>query len=77
MRKRSEHEIIMDILLVVQKPKTKYEAVQEARSNSRQIYNYLKLVERSGLIQITSDKMLVITAKRRQLVQLYQAAENA
>lgn len=65
----------MDILLVVQ-PKTKYEVVQEARSNSRQIYNYLKLVERSGLIQITSDKMLVITAKGRALLQLYQAAER-
>jgi predicted transcriptional regulator len=69
-------DIVAEILQSVQEPKTKYQVILEARSNTRQIRNYLNVMHRSKLIRTTPDNMLVATEKGRELLRLYRQAEK-
>jgi predicted transcriptional regulator len=73
---RSTQDIVAEILQSVQEPKTKYQVILEARSNTRQIRNYLDLMQKSKLIRTTQDNMLVATEKGRELLRLYRQAEK-
>ncbi|HEY7508071.1 MAG TPA: winged helix-turn-helix domain-containing protein [Nitrososphaera sp.] len=75
-RVRSMQDIVAEILQSVQEPKTKYQVILEARSNTRQIRNYLNVMHRSKLIRTTPDNMLVATEKGRELLRLYRQAEK-
>ena len=75
-RIRSTQDIVAEILQSVQEPKTKYQVILEARSNTRQIRNYLDVMHRSKLIRTTPDNMLVATEKGRELLRLYRQAEK-
>lgn len=72
---RSKQDIVAEILWRIEEPKTKYQVVQEARSNSRQIDNYLKIMQAAGLVTITANR-LVATEKGRELLRLYRKAEQ-
>lgn len=72
---RSKQDIVAEILWRIEEPKTKYQVVQEARSNSRQIDNYLKMMQAAGLVTITANR-LVATEKGRELLRLYRQAEQ-
>jgi len=75
-RIRSAQDIVAEILQSIQEPKTKYQVILEARSNTRQIRGYLDLMHRSKLIQTTPDKKLVATDKGREYLRLYRQAEE-
>ena len=72
---RSKQDIVAEILWRIEEPKTKYQVVQEARSNSRQIDNYLKIMQAAGLVNTTHNR-LVATEKGRELLRLYRQAEQ-
>lgn len=76
LKTRSKHDIIADILEILQEPRLKTHLMHHASLSSAQVKFYVELMEAMKVIRKAEGGKWMITKKGGELLRLYQEIES-